>query len=184
MNESRFNRNMHLRESIEIIVMVGVAAAILYLADKVGDSTRPWLVWLVVIVAFSKTIYYFAESLWHLLQAAACDLRYHVFLTVMGYNMAEVTISFAIDFYCLYRLDPQSITGILPNLGAPELFFQCFYFSVLNFSFFGYGDILPAQVPSKIVMLLEVITAFTTVIFLISDFVSMKDSMRKDRSIN
>jgi len=62
--------------------------------------------------------------------------------------MAEVTISFAIDF------------------------------SVLNFSFFGYGDIIPAQIPSKIVMLLEVITAFTTVIFLISDFVSMKDSMR------
>jgi len=68
--------------------------------------------------------------------------------------MAEVTISFAIDF------------------------------SVLNFSFFGYGDIIPAHIPSKIVMLLEVITAFTTVIFLISDFVSMKDSMRnRDKTL-
>jgi hypothetical protein len=61
----------------------------------------------------------------------------------------------------------------------PQLLFECFYFSVLNFSFFGYGDILPRSVPAKLVMLLEVVTAFTTVIFLISDFVSMKDSMRR-----
>jgi len=178
MNESRFNRNMHIRESIEIFVILAVAASILFVADYLDDSAKPWLTWLVVVVAFAKTIYYFAESLWHLLQAAACDLRYHRFLTVMGYNMAEVTISFAIDFYCLHRLDPGSFSGILPDLVGPELFFQCFYFSVLNFSFFGYGDIIPAHIPSKIVMLLEVITAFTTVIFLISDFVSMKDSVR------
>ncbi len=78
----------------------------------------------------------------------------------MAYNMTEVTVSFAIDFYCLQILDRESFSGIDASLDGFELMFECFYFSVLNFSFFGYGDITPAHIPSKIVMLLEVITAF------------------------
>jgi hypothetical protein len=96
-----------------------------------------------------------------------------------AYNMAQVTLSFAIDFYCLIRIDPESLNGVDPELAGVELAFECFYFSVLNFSFFGYGDITPAHIPGKVVMLLEVIAAFSTVIFLLSDFVSMKDSMRR-----
>jgi hypothetical protein len=57
--------------------------------------------------------------------------------------------------------------------------FECFYFSVLNFSFFGYGDITPTQVPSKVVMVLEVVTAFSTVIFLLSDFLAMKEAIQR-----
>jgi hypothetical protein len=97
----------------------------------------------------------------------------------MAYNMAQITLSFALDFYCLYRIDPTSLSGIDPELRGLALFFECFYFSVLNFSFFGYGDIIPARVPGKVVMLLEVVTAFSTVIFLLSDFVSIKESMRR-----
>jgi hypothetical protein len=96
--------------------------------------------------------------------------------------MVQITLSYAIDFYCLYWIDRANINGIEPSLSGLALMFECFYFSVLNFSFFGYGDIIPARVPGKIVMLLEVVTAFSTVIFLLSDFVSMKESMRKKPS--
>jgi hypothetical protein len=71
------------------------------------------------------------------------------------------------------------LNGIDPELVRGELLFECFYFSVLNFSFFGYGDITPAHIPGKVIMLLEVVTAFSTVIFLLSDFASMKESMRR-----
>jgi hypothetical protein len=62
------------------------------------------------------------------------------------------------------------------------VFFDCFFYSVLNFSFFGFGEILPQTIPAKIVTLLEVILAFFTVIFLLSDFISLKDSLRGGRS--
>jgi len=98
--------------------------------------------------------------------------------------MAQITISYALDFYCLVRIDRESLSGIDPELAGGELLFECFYFSVLNFSFFGYGDITPAHIPGKVIMLLEVVTAFSTVIFLLSDFVSMKKSMRRKHSPN
>lgn len=173
----------YIREVLEIAVIVGAAILILSAHRQFGPQASVWLIWATVLMTVMKTCYYFAESLWHLVQATASDLPYHRFLMLMAYNMVQVTTSFAVDFYCLKVLDPDSFSGIDPALNGFELMFECFYFSVLNFSFFGYGDITPAHIPAKLVMLMEVITAFSTVIFLLSDFVSMKESMRKSRGI-
>jgi hypothetical protein len=169
----------HPRETLEFTVLIASCLLINGLHHRWGAAAVGPLTWVVVAWALAKTAFYFGETLWHLLQATACDLAYHRFLVLMAYNMAEVTFSYALDFYCLQRLDPANLEGINAGLPLPHLLFECFYFSVLNFSFFGYGDILPRSVPAKLVMLLEVVTAFTTVIFLISDFVSMKESMRR-----
>ena len=170
----------HLREPLEFSFIIGAAAVIYWLHTHMAAPAW-WVVWLVVAIAGFKTSYYFGETLWHLLKATASDLAYHRFLMLMAYNMAEVTFSFAVDFYCLKLIDNESFAGMAPELAGAELLFECFYFSVLNFSFFGYGDITPAHIPAKLVMLMEVITAFSTVIFLLSDFVSMKESMRKKK---
>ena len=167
------------REPLEFAVLFAAAAAILAWSDRVDDSRRATLLGVVAAWSVCKTIYYFSETLRHLLDATARNLPYHRFLLVVGSNMAQITLSYAIDFYCLYCIDSSSLSGIEAGLHGFELFFECFYFSVLNFSFFGYGDITPAHVPGKIVMLLEVVTAFSTVIFLLSDFVSIREDMRR-----
>lgn len=60
--------------------------------------------------------------------------------------------------------------------------FEFGYFSVLNFSFFGYGDITPATIPAKIIVLTEIVLAFLTVIFILSDFISLKESLQKRKN--
>jgi hypothetical protein len=174
---------MKYREPLEFVALFAVAGAILGLRAGLGPGWNQPLAAAVAVWATAKTLYYFAETLRHLLDATATDLAYHRFLVLIAYNMAQITLSYAMDFYCLYQIDPRNLSGIDPTIGGAALLFECFYFSVLNFSFFGYGDIIPASVPGKIVMLLEVVTAFSTVIFLLSDFVSMKESMRKKRGV-
>ena len=167
------------REFFEFAAIFGVAGGILGAKYALGAPAQQPLAILVAAWAATKTSYYFAETLRHLQEATAADLAYHRFLVLVAYNMAQITLSFAIDFYCLYQIDPTSLNGIDPSLRGAELAFECFYFSVLNFSFFGYGDITPHHVSSKFVMLLEVVTAFSTVIFLLSDFISMKEAIRR-----
>ena len=171
----------HWREPLEFLAIFAVAGAFLYGHERLGPEFQQPLAISVAVWAGIKTLYYFAETLRHLIDATAADQAYHQFLLLIAYNMAQITLSFGIDFYCLYRIDPTSLSGIEPGLSSGELMFDCFYFSVLNFSFFGYGDIIPVHVPGKVVMLLEVVTAFSTVIFLLSDFVSIKESMRPRR---
>jgi len=172
---------MRWREILEWITLVAAAAGVAWLGSRVGIAARPYLLAGVAVWAALKTLYYFAENLRHLQEATAIDLAYHRFLVLLAYNMAQITISYALDFYCLVQIDRESLRGIDPQLAGGALLFECFYFSVLNFSFFGYGDIIPANIPGKVIMLLEVVTAFSTVIFLLSDFVSMKESMRRKR---
>jgi hypothetical protein len=45
--------------------------------------------------------------------------------------------------------------------------------------FCGYGDITPQTVLAKAVTLSEITLAFVTVIFLLSDFISLKESIRR-----
>lgn len=172
---------MRWREVLEFAVLLAAPIGILRLHAMWGDEARQALLVTVAVWAAFKTLYYFSETLRHLMEVTNRDLTYHWFLILIAYNMAQITFSYAIDFYCLYQIDPTSLSGIDPELHGAELMFECFYFSVLNFSFFGYGDITPAHVPGKVVMLLEVVTAFSTVIFLLSDFVSMKESVRSKK---
>lgn len=170
---------MRWREPVEWLVLTVAAAAFIYVGASADATLTSRLLIGVAVWAAVKTGYYFAENLKHLQDATSTDLAYHKFVLLLAYNMAQITISFALDFYCLVQIDRGSLNGIAPELVGGELLFECFYFSVLNFSFFGYGDITPAHIPGKVIMLLEVVTAFSTVIFLLSDFVSMKESMRR-----
>src|SRR5262245_23512191 len=172
---------MRWREPLEWVVLFAVPAGLVWWQGRAGLAAQQPLLVAVAVWAVLKTFYYFAENLRHLQDATTTDLAYHRFLVLLAYNMAQITISYAIDFFCLVQIDRDSLSGIDRELTGGALLFECFYFSVLNFSFFGYGDITPAHVPAKIVMLLEVVTAFSTVIFLLSDFVSMKESMRRGR---
>jgi hypothetical protein len=57
--------------------------------------------------------------------------------------------------------------------------FEFSYYSTLNFTFFGYGDVTPQTVPAKFITMTEILLAFITVIFLLSDFISLKESLGK-----
>ena len=137
------------------------------------------LLTLVVIVGcWVKTALFVAGDLKQFYQAAQCNLAHHRFLILMGINMSQIIMSFAFDFHLLYCIDNGCFTGVAKEVNQMEALFDFFYLSTLNFSFFGYSDILPQTVPAKILNLTEIVLAFVTVIFLLSDYTSLKDSIR------
>ena len=173
-------RRQIVRQAAEVAVIVALAVIIHRLWTSASlDATGICLI--VVAVAVAKTAYFLVENLQHILMATSHEMPYHRFLGLMGVNMTQITLSFAFDFWLLELAEPGSFSGFEPAMTAGLVFFDCFFYSVLNFSFFGFGDIMPQTIPAKIVTLLEVILAFFTVIFLLSDFISLKDSLRGGR---
>jgi hypothetical protein len=166
-----------LRQGVESGLIL-VAAAVAHEVWRSGTLTPQAVCWLVVGLALLKTAYFFVENLQHILLATSHEIPYHRFLALMGVNMAQITVSFALDFFLLEAAETESFAGFAAGLGEPRILFDCFFYSVLNFTFFGFGDITPASIPAKLVTLMEVTLAFFTVIFLLSDFISLKDSLR------
>lgn len=137
---------------------------------------------LVAGVVAAKSSFFFVENLREILLATAKDIPYHKFMALMLVNMAQIILSFGLDYWCLVTADARSLRSINLEFTRPELMFECLYFSFLNFTFFGYGDITPQTIPAKLVTMMELLLAFFTVIFLLSDFISLKDSLRPPRS--
>lgn len=168
------------RQTMEVVVIVLMALGIEF------GIHQHWLephgiCLLVVAWALAKTVFFFVENLQHILLATSHNIPYHRFLGLMGVNMAQITLSFALDYWCLETAEHASFSGFQETWNQAEILFECFFFSVLNFSFFGFGDVTPQTIPAKLVTMMEVILAFFTVIFLLSDFISLKDSIRAEK---
>lgn len=133
----------------------------------------------VLILAAAKTAFFGVENIGQLRRAADQNMPYHQFMMLMLMNMWQVIASFAMDYHLLHMLDESSFAVIDARLDGAALVFEFFYFNALNFMFFGYGDITPQTVIAKIMTLTEISLAFVTVIFLLSDFISLKESLRR-----
>jgi hypothetical protein len=158
-----------------VIILLGEAVVVLEAYEWMNPAP---LYALIVTVCWAKTTWFVYETSIELVKATRMNVPYHQFLMVVGINMVQIILSFAIDFFTLVRVDTNAFNGFNPDFNDFEMFFECFYFSCLNFSFFGYGDITPANIPAKLVTLTEILLAFMTVIFVLADFISLKDSMQ------
>ena len=161
------------------ILFLGEAVVIVENSNWFSNNT---LYILIVLICWTKTTWFVYETSHDLARATLQNMPYHTFLKVMGINMAQIVVSFAVDYYALLKVEGTCFNEINPNFTEPELLFECLYFSILNFSYFGYGDITPANIPAKLVSLTEIILGFMTVIFILSDFITLKESMSNDRN--
>lgn len=144
----------------------------------IGSWISPTVVVVVTILGcWTKTLLFGMENIRQLFDAAKQNLSHHRFLILMAINMSQMITAFALDFHVLYVLNPSCFAGVAENVSSFEAVFDFFYLSTLNFSFFGYSDILPQTIPAKIVNLTEIVLAFVTVIFILSDFMSLKESI-------
>lgn len=165
-----------VRNVLEVAAILGWWWIALTLVTNKALS-EGWMSITIVIACLMKTAFFGTENVIQLRTAAKNNIPHHRFLIWMAINMGQMIMSFAFDFHCLYRLNADSFAGIASNIDPNEALFDCFYLSTLNFSFFGYSDILPQTVAAKIVNLTEILIAFVTVIFLLSDFMSLKESI-------
>ncbi len=176
-SSSPFTNAAILRNVAEYMLIAGVWLGLQALISK-SPLASGWLIAIVILLAWAKTAFFGLENLQQLLGASRDNLAYHRFMMLMLINMSQITLSFGLDFHCLQTIDLGSFSSIDPTETLPEQIFDFTYFSILNFTFFGYGDITPQTIPAKLLTITEIVLAFVTVIFLLSDFISLKESIR------
>ena len=169
------------RNLLEFLIIIFLAEAVMLMQHK-NLLDNNGLYSLIVVFCWLKTMWFIYETSLDLAAATRKNMPYHQFLVIVGINMIQIVCSFALDFYLLLKVDIKCFNGIDPNFSEAKLLFECFYFSALNFSYFGYGDITPANIPAKLVTLTGILLGFMTVIFILSDFITLKDSIEKTNS--
>ena len=158
-------------------MIVVISAIWLFYIDEIeGVSPIMWTL-VLVLLCFSKTIYFVWVGYQKIIDVTIKDAPFHKFIIFACMNISVFILSFTFDFFGLYLINPDNYEGMPVNYSNPRLLFEFLFFSLQQFTFFGYGNLLPSSVLAKILSMLELTISFLTVLFILSDFNSLKESL-------
>lgn len=158
-------------------MMVVISAVWLFYLDEIEDVNPLVSTLVLMILSFSKTFYFVWVGYQKIIDVTIKDAPFHKFIIFASMNILVFILSFTFDFFGLYLIDPSNYDGMPLNFSKPRILFEFLFFSLQQFTFFGYGSLLPSSILAKILSMLELTISFLTVLFILSDFNSLKESL-------
>jgi hypothetical protein len=145
-----------------LILLLGLG---LYLIDKYEGLPPTVITAVLLLGAAGKTGYFLLHNF-----RALATLRqaFHRFVLLVSLNLFMIALSFALDFYCLYRVNDQAFSGLRPG-SELETFGQLFYHSVGTLISNSGGSASAAAGTTQVLLLLEKIAGFVSTVFVISN---------------
>lgn len=145
-----------------LLLLLGLG---LYLIDKYEGLPPNTITTLLLLAAAGKTGYFLLHNFRAL---AALRQAFQHFLLLVSLNLSMIALSFALDFYCLYRVNDYAFTGLRPGAEL-DIFGQLFYQSVGTLISNSGGTVAAAAGSTQVLLLLEKIAGFVSTVFIISN---------------
>lgn len=132
----------------------------------------------VVLFALSilKSAYFIYFVFRTIKETAHKDFYFQEFMSFVVISILLVIISFAIDYYCLYRISALTFNGVIPKTNIVAEFISFFYYSISVFTTAGFGDIKPNSTSAQIFVSTELMIAFFFTILVIANISHIRSS--------
>lgn len=135
----------------------------------------------IMLISLAKVLSFVVQSVRQINHVIDKNVAYYRFLIFMLFNVIAVVISFGVDFFCLYLVNPSNFTGLSASLTTPRLVFEFVYLSMLGFNNLGFYDVTPVGVPPKVLVAVEILVYYFAIILILSDFITLRDSVLEER---
>ncbi|MBF9222916.1 hypothetical protein [Hymenobacter ruricola] len=145
-----------------LLLLLGLG---LYLVDKYEGLSPNVITAVLLVGAAGKTGYFLLHNFRAL---AALRQAFRQFVLLVSLNLFMIVLSFALDFYCLYRVNDHAFNSLRPG-SELAVFGQLFYFSVGTLISNSEGGAVPAAGSTEVLLLLEKIAGFVSTVFVISN---------------
>ncbi|TGK04179.1 ion transporter [Leptospira langatensis] len=166
-----------VKSLIEYSVLIAFGLLVIYLDEIEFSGVN--ITYLIIFLTSMKSVYFFIKGFKKISEFSDLEVRYYEFLVFIAVNISMIIVSFGIDYFCLFRIDPNSFSGLPVGATNVGLSFKFFYFSLMIFTNIGIIKIIPETTESEILVILEAIVSFITIIFVLSDFLSLKESLSR-----
>ena len=145
-----------------LLLLLGLGV---YLVDKYEGLPPGIITALLLLAAAGKTGYF----LFHNVRATAVFRQaFQHFLLLISLNLCMIALSFGLDFYCLYRVNPHAFLALRPG-SELDIFGQLFYQSVGTLISNSGGSVVAGTGATQVLLLLEKIAGFVSTVFVISN---------------
>lgn len=158
------------------VVAIGV---LIFLLDKFEGFSDAINFSMLFILTIGKSVYFVFHNFRSITKVVQSDKQFNHFIVLVSVNIALIVISFAMDYFCMIKIYPTVFKG---NLASDDLrtLAEMLYFSLITFTTTGFGDIVPASNLARSVVSLEVVVAYVSTIFIISNFSNFSSIAVKD----
>lgn len=145
-----------------LLLLLGLG---LYLIDKYEGLPPDVITGVLLLGAAAKTGYFLLHNFRAL---AALRQAFQQFVLLVSLNLGMIALSFALDFYCLFRVSNHAFNGLRPGTEL-DIFGQLFYQSVGTLISNSGGTVTAAAGTTQVLLLLEKIAGFVSTVFVISN---------------
>ena len=159
-----------------IVLGVGTAIYLIDMAEFANESVRQWV--LIPVVVF-KSAYFLWALLAYLRDHMGEELRFDVFARFTVMNVLLMVFSFAIDYYCLFQINPESFRGAISTDNMGEGLFSFMYFSISTFTTAGFGDISPVGSVARFFVTCQLGLSWLVTILVIGNAAHLHQSLMK-----
>lgn len=164
-----------------LVILIGAVVFLLDYYERISPLANEMALFLLTI---SKSAYFVFLTFQRIRRTLDADFFYHEFLSFIVYHVLLIILSFAVDFYCLHRIDDSAFFGIQQRPTILDEFITFIYFSVATFTTVGFGDILPRSTSAQVFVSAEVMLAFFFNILIIANIIHIRESLGKKEGKN
>ncbi len=161
-----------------LVISIGIA---IFVLDYYQLSDNTFNEGLLFLVGVSKSACFIYFVFARIKESVHKEFYFDEFISFIGVSIFLIIISFAIDFYGLYRIDADSFYGIQ----SESILTDCvtfFYFSISAFTTAGFGDIHPQSPVAQIFVSMELMIAFFFTILVITNVLELRESFTRKKS--
>lgn len=173
-----------IRRVSPTLILVALSSIFYIYIMRFIDHQASWISPLIVSLAFLKSVYFTTFTFRQMNISIKESHSFSQLLGIFGLLVFVIVFSFGADYTCLSVGNQSSFKGLegTENLTYLEQLFQYFYFSTVTFASIGYGDIAPASVPAKVVVIIEIAQSFITVVFGLSNINNIHTIIKNTRA--
>ena len=172
----------HVNSIYKYLIVIGLGLAI-FLVDyfELVNTLSSEIV--LLILSLLKSGYFIFFVFRTIKETAHREFDFNEFMAFVVVSILLVIFSFAIDYYCLFRIDVHSFAGVIAKQNIVTEFISFIYYSISVFTTAGFGDIKPNSTSAQIFVSTELMIAFFFTILVIANIGHLRNSY-KDRKSN
>lgn len=134
---------------------------------------------ILAIISISKSAYFIYFVFRTIKETAHKEFYFHDFMSFIVTSILLVITSFAIDYYCLFRINPDAFLRVIHKHHILTEFVTFFYYSISVFTTAGFGDVKPNSTSAQIFVSMELMIAFFFTILVIANIGQIRSSFAK-----
>ncbi len=168
----------HIKSTYKYFTVI-LLGLLIFLLDYYGLADPVINEVLLFALSIAKAAYFIFFVFQTIKETAHKEFYFHEFISFAVVSILLVIMSFAIDYYCLFRISADSFAGTIPKSNIVTEFISFIYYSISVFTTAGFGDIKPNSTNAQVFVSMELMIAFFFTILVIANISHIRSSFSK-----